>query len=167
MKFISFNSLLSPCAWLVKWHNCELVNNSISDITEKFSLFCNFRASHNITAPAVWNWLKLFIIGEHLWLSILSTLFELLNIDYWLLELCNRINLFMNTISNCHIICQCGGYVRSRTERKCDICINAQWMSLLMQTADQLKHIGSWKTNKICFENCTNLAWVYWRGCGK
>ena len=34
----------------------------------------------------------------------------ILNID--LLELC--------TISNCHIVCQCGGFVRSRTECKCD-----------------------------------------------
>ena len=27
----------------------------------------------------------------------------------------------MNTISNCHIVCQCSGYVRSCTECKCDI----------------------------------------------
>ena len=38
-----------------------------------------------------------------------------------LLELCNRINLIMNTISNCHVVCQCGGCVRSHTECKCDI----------------------------------------------
>ena len=53
VKFINFDPLLSPCAWLVKWHNCNLVNNSIIDITEKLSLFCNFRASSSITALAV------------------------------------------------------------------------------------------------------------------
>ena len=53
VKFISFESLLSPCAWLVKWHNCELVNNSVSDITEKFSLFCNFSASRSIATLTV------------------------------------------------------------------------------------------------------------------
>ena len=126
VKFINFDPLLSPCAWLVKWHNCDLVNNSIVDITEKFSLFCNFRASCSITAPAVWNCLKLFVtIGEHLLLSwlFLSTLFELLNIDYWLLELCIRINHIMNSNTNCLHVYPCSSYVRSRTERKCDKCI--------------------------------------------
>ena len=27
----------------------------------------------------------------------------------------------MNTILNCHIVCQCGGYVQSCTECKCNI----------------------------------------------
>ena len=122
VKFISFNPLLPPCAWLVKCHNCELVNNSISDIREKFSLFCNFTTSHNISAPAVWNWLKFCLLLENVYdcLSILSTLFELLNINYWLLELCIRINHIMNSNTNCLHVCPCSSYVRSPTERKCD-----------------------------------------------
>ena len=55
VKFIHFDPLLSPCAWLVKWHKCISVNYVIMGITEKFYLFCNFRASCSITAPAVLN----------------------------------------------------------------------------------------------------------------
>ena len=58
MKCICFESLLSPCAWLVKWHNCKCVNDSVSDITKKFSLFCNFSASRSITT-------QLLILGYY------------------------------------------------------------------------------------------------------
>ena len=43
VKFEYLNFLLSSCAWLVKWHNCNMTNCIIMGITEKF--FCNFRTS--------------------------------------------------------------------------------------------------------------------------
>ena len=73
------------------------------------------------------SYLKLFKIVYYwrtfmtVWLLFLSTLFELLNIDYWLLELCIRINHIMNSNTNCLHVCPCSSYMRSRTERKCDI----------------------------------------------
>ena len=84
VKFISFESLLSPCAWLVKWHNCELVHNSISDITEKFSLFCNFSASRSIATPAVNFVFYSILFQQPLWYWIEPLDVILLILIYWL-----------------------------------------------------------------------------------
>ena len=85
VKFINFDPLLSPCAWLVKWHKCISVIYIIMAITEKFYLFCNFRASCRITAPAV---LRLFwtVCKLNIWLNCD------IDIDCWLL--CYRINYY-------------------------------------------------------------------------
>ena len=120
MKCICFESLLSPCAWLVKWHNCKCVNDSVSDIIEKFSLFCNFSASHSITTPAVKFGLLLLLILK-LWY-------------YWTAELLNIVKNWINRLwkkSACSaVICQPGGREQKHEEqnvRSCDVEMFTIW----------------------------------------
>ena len=51
VKFMNFDPLLSPCAWLVKWHKCISVNYVIMGITEKFDLFYNFKSQLQYNCP--------------------------------------------------------------------------------------------------------------------
>ena len=95
LKFITFDPLLSPHAWLVKWHNCDLVNNSITDITEKFSLFCNCRASSSITAPAVFEWFKTVLT---IFYCIALNCWILINCDYWLIGIVQQNKPFTWTL---------------------------------------------------------------------
>ena len=88
VKFLNFYSLLSACAWLLKWHKCISVIYIIMGITEKFYLFCNFRASCSTTVPAVLN--LFWYCFEHF--EAICKLIIWLNcdidIDCWLFEHC-------------------------------------------------------------------------------
>ena len=95
VKCISFESLLSPCAWLVKWHNCKSVNDSVSDITEEFSLFCNFSASRSITTPVVYFGLLLLLL-----LLMLKLWY------YWTAELLNIVKNWINWLWNKVLVVQ-------------------------------------------------------------
>ena len=119
VKFTSFKSLLSPCAWLVKWHNCELVNNSISDITEKFSLFCNFSASHSIATPAVNFGFYSILFQQPLWYWI--ELLDMILLIYWLnCWICKELNkmIIMNKSACSAVICQPGGHKQNHNINK-------------------------------------------------
>ena len=101
VKFMNFDPLLSPCPWLVKWHKCISVNYVIMGITEKFYLFCNFRASCSMIAPAV---LKLFwTCFEIAWTLWNHLCIEYLNcdikIDCWLLNILQQNKLLLWTVS--------------------------------------------------------------------
>ena len=44
--------LVFSCAWLVKWHNCNLTNIDIVGITKKLFMFCHCRTSHSINCSS-------------------------------------------------------------------------------------------------------------------
>ena len=115
VKFASFY-ILSPCAWLVKWHNCIMTNCVNMGITEE--LFVEAVCSK--TAPAVFR-----VVFIHLeCFPYLGEMFELLLNDYlndilcftWLKHLCDMNN---KTVLNKDICCS--DYVRtgSGCKRSC------------------------------------------------
>ena len=133
---MSFESLLSPCAWLVKWHNCKCLK-WVSDITEKFSLFCNFSASRNITTPAV-NFgllsllLLLLLLMLKLWYYRTATI-ETLNC--WTIEYCKELNKSVMKQSTCSaVICQPGGREQKHDNNKTDSFINHYSLGTLIIT---------------------------------
>ena len=101
------------------WWNDIIVNvwnDSVSDITEKFSLFCNFSASCSITTPAVYFW----VIIIKLWYYWTATT-EILNCWIELLSIVNKLNKSVMKQSTCGaVFCQPGG-----DELKHDIPISA------------------------------------------
>ena len=153
---MSFISLLSPCAWLVKWHNCKCWNDSVSDITEKFSLFCNFSASRSITTPAV-------IFGLLSLLLLLNCdITDLLLLKYWTAELLNIVNKLNKSVmkqSTCGaVFCQPGGdeLKHDNTVINCQLVMKnnkndskfyEEWDTIFLLDTDILIYRRSWNAS--------------------
>ena len=107
VKFIYFDPLLSPCAWLVKWHKYIIAIFDIMGITERVLTVLAVLILLLLSYPwYMWHWLFETVISR----TVLQLLFYV-----------NLNKLIMSNGKSCHIVCTTGsGHMRTCEEHKHD-----------------------------------------------